>query len=82
MTREQYVSWVATRGEDAALWERKKCYAADALIRKTAIGNFKKYMRQFPEPIRTFTYDCAAAHFGAVEVDDMFTKLNMYPDWM
>jgi hypothetical protein len=82
MTPEQYTNWKKTRSKDPADWNRDLCYAADALIRKTALEVFEVRIKKLPIALRSFLRSTAYAHFGSVEVNTMLTKLKCYPDWM
>ena len=82
MTRNQYITWKATRGNDASQWQHADCVAADALIKATTQEAFATFNRAYPKPIADYLNLMARYHFGSAETDHLLTALNMYPDWM
>ncbi len=85
MTKEQYIEWKRTRHSDPALWHYDDCRNADAIIRRTTLDNFKRYLdtsRIEPQKLRALIYHHVEMHFGSAEVDDLMMELRFYPDWM
>lgn len=79
-TKEQYISWMKTRG-NAGTWEHKDCLNADRLIEHETLKKLETYLKR-NDPISDFVRVCAKAHFGSQGCDEMLTKLNCYPNWM
>lgn len=82
MDKEEYIQWKATRGDNAAEWNRETCYKADQLIQRTALENFNRYTRQFDKPVQEYLNSMVRVHFGSIETDHLLIALKCYPDWM
>lgn len=82
MSKNQYLAWLKSRGE-IGTWDHTACRAADALVKREAMRNFRIYCnKHLPKEVRDWVWSVANAHFGSVDVDDMLTALKMYPDWI
>lgn len=83
-TEQDYKFWKKSRSFDSSKWRRDHCAKADALIRSVATERFIVYARTtITNPtVRAFLISMVKCHFGSVEVDEMLTRLNCYPDWM
>jgi hypothetical protein len=84
MTKDQYIQWKATRGDDAGLWDREQCKAADSLIKLETLGALKNWLAKniTNVTIRDYVWLMTRCHFGSYETDQFLQKLGMYPDWM
>lgn len=82
-TKAQYIKWKETRGPEGS-WKIEDCRAADALIRKEAIGNLRATLKnkKIDKSVINFVAGMAVCHFGSVEVDVLITALKAYPDWI
>lgn len=79
MTREQYIAWKASCGDDAS---HADCAAADHHIKVTTMANLKTIVRDLPKPQREYILLMARATFGSVETDEFLTAIKAYPDYI
>jgi hypothetical protein len=80
---QEYTKWLDTRGP-AGSWDIQDCRAADALIKEKTMENVTAWAeRNIPNThARKYFVACVSLHLGSVEVDEMLTKLGLYPAWM
>jgi hypothetical protein len=81
MSKKQYLELLKKPFDQ---WTLAECHEADRLIKQTALAEFDKKVQPFQmEPIaKQFLLDMARCHFGCVEVDQMLTQLDCYPEWL
>lgn len=82
-TKDEYLTWVKSRGP-IGTWDLSDCYAADRLIKETALENFRAYIvgQKMAKCVRDWLIISVAADYGCVEVDDLLMELKCYPDWI
>lgn len=80
-TKEEYLAWLAARGESGT-WKHDDCIRADRHIEHEALTALEGHLKSLPKPLAEFVRVCASAHFGSVETDTMLTQLKCYPEWM
>jgi hypothetical protein len=83
MTKEEYIQWKATRGEDAAKWDYQTCVEADELIKRAALSTLSAILFSLgvKYEVRSFVCMMAKHHYGTVEVDEFLISLYCYPIW-
>jgi hypothetical protein len=84
MTIDEYKTWKATRGDDAAQWKREDCVAADRLVKEETIKRLEAGLLDTATPTRVGDYVILMAthHFGSVETDKFLESIGAYPDWI
>lgn len=81
-TKEQYLTWLQTRGEPGT-WNMSDCTAADELIRSTALANANHWIDlNVKTPADNLLKTFLSVHFGSVETDEFLQQIKAYPDWM
>lgn len=83
MTKDEYIAWKASRGDDAGKWRYEDCVAADRLIEVETTKAYHAWVRtNIPEPMRGYLVDNASYAYKFSEFSDLLTKLGCYPEWM
>jgi len=84
MTKDEYIHWKATRGQDPGNWDHKLCQDADNLIKATAIYNYRAWLNanNVPEPLKQYLKDYAPYSYRYAEFNDLLVAMKCYPEWM
>lgn len=84
MTKDEYIQWKATRGEDAGDWDHKLCETADACVKAATMNNYYAWLdtNDVPEPLRQYLKDNATYSYRYAEFNDLLIAMKCYPEWI